>query len=359
MRDQFDLVIAGASFAGLAVAQRVRGRVAVVDKDPLGWGQTSACGAPLSIVHALGADSAVLQVHTALVIHTPTTQTVWPLPEPFCTFDYQRFCEGAFSRAGAEFRHAAVSGRSGSIVRTARGDLEGQLLVDATGWRAVLVGGPSGSYVDRRWMAFGIETEVPYELSPELHFYFLPEVRDGYAWAFPCGAAVRFGVLSYRGRSKLRSGLERFLARFGLRGGAIHGGYLASGLRSPVVDGVFVAGDASGQCLPLTGEGIRTAVRAGFQCGDLLQAVLDGRMTREEAAAAYRTFVDNSRRKFRALLWSTGALLALPLPVIGKLARLLAKPKPLRSFMTHYMRIFASSGSRLFATSQALENTNP
>lgn len=344
--DPFDVVIAGGSFAGLAVAQQVRGKVLVVDRDPLGLGQTSACGAPRSIVQTMGAGEAILQMHDALILHTPTAQVSWPLPEPFCTFDYPRFCEAAFARTSATFCHAAVLGRSGTTVRTGLGDVKGRLLVDATGWRAQLVGGPYAAYVNRQMMAFGIETELAFDLEPGLHFYFLPEVGDGYAWAFPSGAGVRFGVLSYLGRSKLRSALEQFLGRFGLRAAAIHGGFLASGLRRPVVDDVFVVGDAAGQCLPLTGEGIRTAVLAGARCGELLQQVLDGDMTFGDAAAAYQAFVTRSRRKFRALLWGNATLLALPLSVVGKLAAWLATPKALRSFLASYLGIFAHTDGR-------------
>ena len=347
--NHYDVVIAGASFAGLTVAQRLRARassersrrVVLIDKDPLGGGQTSACGAPVSIVCAMGAAAAIQQIHDELIIHTPTSRAVWPLPEPFCTFDYRRFCELALACAGAEFVRATALGHSGSSVQTTIGDINGRFLVDATGWRAVLVGGPAIPYVNRRWMAFGIETEVACEFEPGLHFYFLPDVRDGYAWVFPCGKGVRFGVLSYPGRTKLGRALEGFVERFGLRSGQIHGGYLASGLRPPVVETIFVVGDASGQCLPLTGEGIRTAVRAGFKCGGLLQQVLDRELTLEEAARAYRTFIEGSRRRFRALLWGNIALLALPLPMIAALAGFLARPKPLRVLMTHYLGIFS------------------
>lgn len=192
-------------------------------------------------------------------------------------------------------------------------------------------------------MAFGIESEVPADIGPGLHFYFLPEVRDGYAWAFPCGGGVRFGVLSYVGRTKLWSGLVRFMARFGLRPGAVHGGYLASGFHDPVVRGVFVAGDASGQCLPLTGEGIRTAVLAGIRAGELLQEVLDGRRGFEGAAAEYRQFVAGARRRYRALLWGNLALLAMPLRLTGAAAAYLSRPGPLGVFMRHYLGIFAGS----------------
>jgi flavin-dependent dehydrogenase len=339
----FDVVIAGASFAGLAAAQRIRGHVALIDKDPIGEGVTSACGAPVSIVRAAGAEASIKQIHDQLVIHTERSRTVWPLPEPFCTFDYKAFCEIALARIGAEFLHATVLGRAGTIVRTSGGEVQGRLLIDATGWRAALAGGPASPYVNRRWMAFGIETEVEREFEPGLHFYFLPEVRDGYAWAFPCDGGVRLGVLSYLGRSNLKGALDKFLDRFGVQKKEIHGGFLASGLRAPVEDGVFVTGDAAGQCLPVTGEGIRTAVLAGFACGDLMQKVLDGILSPDQAAAAYCRLVARERRHFRALLWANIAVLFLPQTLIGTMARPYSRPGPLRFFMQHYLGIFRRS----------------
>lgn len=346
----YDVVIVGASFAGLAVAQRLgrcldrsaalQRRIAVVDRAPVGDGVTSACAAPVSIVRAMGAEDSILQVHDRLVIHTLSSQVVWSLPESFCTFDYRQFCERAFENARVDFLQASVIGRSGSIVQTTTGNVSGKFLVDATGWRAVLLGGPTSRYVNRRWMAFGIESEVVAAFEPGLHFYFLPEVRDGYAWAFPAGEGIRFGVLSYLGRSKLRGALEQFIGRFGRQLGAVHGGFLASGLRSPVVDGVFVVGDASGHCLPLTGEGIRIAVLGGFKCGELLGRVLSGELSRAQAANQYQEFTERSRPKFRALLWSNLALLALPFLAVGQVARWLSSPRLLQLFMQRYFGIF-------------------
>lgn len=343
MNPPYDAIVAGASFAGLAAAQRLRGRVLLLDRSPLGDGQTSACGAPVSIVRAIGAEGSIQQIHDALVLHTPGREAVWPLPEPFCTFDYRRFCKLAFARTAAEFRQAAVLHRSGSRVLTARGEAAGRVLVDATGWRAALAGGPTSRYVNRRRMAFGIETELTVDFPPGLHFYFLPETRDGYAWAFPCGETVRFGVLSYLGRTRLADGLTRFLARFDLRPGPLHGGFLASGLRAPVVDDVIVVGDASGHCLPMTGEGIRTAVMAGFRAGELLQQVLDGTKSFEEAVRDYRAFTAAARRAFRGLTWGTIALLLMPLRLTGAAAGFLSRPRPLRALLRHYLGVFADA----------------
>lgn len=339
----YDVIIAGASFAGLAAAQRIGGRVLVLDREPIGEGVTSACAAPVAIVEAMGAGEAIQQVHDRLVMHTPHRSADWPLPEPFCTFDYSRFCRLAFAGTRAEFRRTAVAGRRGASVVTGEGEVFARFLIDATGWRAVLASGSGRPRTPGRFAAFGIESEVPADVGPGLHFYFLPEVRDGYAWAFPCGGAVRFGVLSYLGRTKLWPGLASFLARFDLRPGSIHGGYLASGFHDPVTDGIFVAGDASGQCLPLTGEGIRTAVLAGSRVGELLQDVLDGRREPPDAVAEYRRFVADARRQYRALLWGNLALLAMPLRLTGAAAAYLSRPGPLRAFMRQYLGIFAGS----------------
>jgi flavin-dependent dehydrogenase len=346
-----DVIIAGASFAGLAAARRLRGRVALLDREPLGAGVTSACAAPVGVVEAMGAADAIQQVHDRLELHTPDRSAVWPLPEPFCTFDYERFCRLAASGTAAEFRRTAVLGRRGNVVHTSDGEISARWLIDATGWRRALASrsthGAAAEPAVRpaqrpgRLTAFGIESEVPAEFEPGLHFYFLPEVRDGYAWAFPAAAAVRFGVLSYLGRTKLRPGLLRFMARFGRRPGAIHGGFLASGFRDPVDGGVFVTGDAAGQCLPLTGEGIRTAIMAGYRAGELVQNVLDDRCSADEAAARYRRFVADNRRAYRALLWGNLALMAMPLRLSGAAAAYLSRPGPLGAFMRRYLGIFA------------------
>jgi flavin-dependent dehydrogenase len=350
----YDVIIAGASFAGLAAAHQIRrGRVLLVDRQPIGEGVTSACAAPARIVEMAGAAASIQQVHEALIIHTPGGPVTWPLPEPFCTFDYRTFCLEAAARArigeagGVEFRLASVLGREGRRVLTSAGAFDGRLLVDATGPRAALAGAGRPRHV-----AFGLESEIDLPVEPGLHFYFVPEIRDGYAWAFPCGGATRFGVLSYRGRTKLRPALERFMARFGATPGGIHGGYLATGWTSGSTDGVLVAGDAAGHCLPLSGEGIRTAVLAGARCGELIQQVLDGILSHDEAAAAFGAYVGADRRRYRGLLGANALLLALPQRWVGRAASLLALPRARRWFFEHYLGIGTRIDTTMSSTTQ-------
>jgi flavin-dependent dehydrogenase len=232
---------------------------------------------------------------------------------------------------------ASVQGRDGHGVLTTVGAFRGRILVDATGPRAALAGPGKPRHV-----AFGLESEIDAPVDPGLHFYFVPEIRDGYAWAFPCGDHTRFGVLSYRGRTKLRPALERFMARFGRHPEAIHGGYLATGWtagRADLAGAVFVVGDAAGHCLPISGEGIRTAVLAGARCGSLVQAVRDGVVTLADAQRAYQGFVAEDRRRYRALLWGNLGLLGLPQGWLGRAAGILARPRVHQWFFKHYLGI--------------------
>ena len=58
---------------------------------------------------------------------------------------------------------------------------------------------------------------------------------------------------------------------------------------------MFFAGDSAGHCLPLTAEGIRTALYFGLACGRELRAVLAGEQTREQALARYHAFSRRAR----------------------------------------------------------------
>lgn len=352
------VVIAGASFAGLATARALRGRALLIDPDEIGDGQTSACAAPVRVLDAIGAAASIREVQHELIIHTPGREVRWPLPEPFCTFDYRACCRAAFEASGARFVRASAHGHLGTTALTSAAEIPARVLVDATGWRGALAGlGPRreqeatpasppramGAVSRAPGRYFGLEAEVPARFAAGLHFYFWPDVAPGgYAWAFPAGRVARVGVLSYRGRSDLGSQLEALRSRLGLPPGHRHGGFLAARLGPPVVDGVFVVGDAAGHCLPFTGEGIRSAVWAGLFCGGLVRRLLDGEISAADAAARYTAYTERQRRRYRVLEWSTLAAVSLPARVLGLLAAGVARPGPLRAFMRHYLSMFAA-----------------
>src|SRR6266498_4904946 len=106
----YDAIIVGASFAGLAVARRLTGRVLLLDRNEVGAVQTSACGTPLWVPEALGVADSVLQVHERLTIRTGAHTISYDLSAlPFCTFDYRRFCQGLLSQCQARFLRTPVT----------------------------------------------------------------------------------------------------------------------------------------------------------------------------------------------------------------------------------------------------------
>ncbi|MFQ5684781.1 MAG: NAD(P)/FAD-dependent oxidoreductase, partial [Candidatus Binatia bacterium] len=109
---KYDVIIAGHSFAGLAIASQLRGRrVLLLDPKPIGKGQTSACGTLLGVPERLGLMDSVLQVQSFLAIHTSTRTERYDVREhSFCTFDYRRFCEGMAEGTDAHILRAAVKG---------------------------------------------------------------------------------------------------------------------------------------------------------------------------------------------------------------------------------------------------------
>src|SRR6476620_4169306 len=115
-----DVLICGASFAGLTVARELRAsgaRVLVVDRYEIGERQTSACAAPTELLHNLGLEGSIRQTFDELVIHTPQLSRRWPLAWTFSTFDYRELCRLLWEQCGdAEFDIAKVDAREGDVV---------------------------------------------------------------------------------------------------------------------------------------------------------------------------------------------------------------------------------------------------
>ena len=112
-----DVVICGASFAGLAVARELAksgAKVIVIDRYEIGERQTSACGIPTVWLEALGLMASHRQTFDELFIHTPHTSARYDLPWSFSTFDYPQLC-GLLADQGGEFEFetAKVDGREG------------------------------------------------------------------------------------------------------------------------------------------------------------------------------------------------------------------------------------------------------
>ena len=302
----WDVVVCGASFAGLAVSRELSGtgaRVLMIDRYEIGERQTSACAAPTVWLEALGLQSSIRQTFPDLVFHTPRKTLRWRLPWTFSTFDYRQLC--ALLRAqspGVEFDTATVEGRDGFTVKTDRGDLRAPLIVDALGWRRVLSNAPDPIQPPNARLSRGLEVHPP-GTGEDLELWLDPKyVRKGYSWSFPAHDEVRVGVGSFDPHDHVKDPTVRLAGDLDREPEGYQGNWIPHQMRAAVEDGVFFTGDSAGHCLPTTAEGIRTAWYFGIACGRELALVLEGQQTREQALARYAAFCDEHRWAFDWLL---------------------------------------------------------
>lgn len=241
-----------------------------------------------------------MQTFNKAVFHLPEEYEV-RIVEPLCTIDYRRFCESLAEDIHADVLTAKVKGiRNGAVVTDA-GEFRAGCVVDCTGWRAVLASSLRKNYVGRGRMGAWIETEAAY-MDEAMHFYAVPSILPGgVAWIFPVGRGSRAGIGSYTGSGRLLDALNAFLRGLGLAPGKVHGNFIPAGLREPTVGGVFVVGDAAGQALPVTAEGIRKSLEYGRTCGRIVQRVIEEEISLEQGLEEYRAVVERSRRGYEAL----------------------------------------------------------
>jgi flavin-dependent dehydrogenase len=303
-----DVVICGASFAGLTLARELEGtgaRVLMVDRYEIGERQTSACAAPTEWLLGLGLGDSILQTFPDLLVHVPGGRARWPLPFTFSTFDYRVLC--ALLREGSpscEFETATVERVStGTVhaVRTDRGELRAPLVVDALGWRRVLSNGPPVQPPNAR-LSRGLEVH-PGGRGREMELWIDRRyVRAGYSWSFPAAEEVRVGCGSFEPRDRVREPTVALAGDLGVEAVAFQGNWIPHRLCPATEDGVFFVGDSAGHCLPLTAEGIRPAFYFALALGRELREVLAGRATREQALERYGAFSAAHRRPFAAML---------------------------------------------------------
>ena len=341
----WDLLICGASFAGLAVVRELSGsgaRVLMVDRYDVGECPTSACAAPTPWLENLGLQASFRQTFGDLVIHTPSRTFRWRLPWTFSTFDYRELCALLRAQGDAEFETAKVDGRTGDVVHTDRGDLRAPLIVDALGWRRVLSTRTAIQPPEAR-LSRGLEVHphIGSHAPDHLELWLDPRyVRAGYSWAFPAADEVRVGVGSFDPRDHVKDPTVRLAADLEVDAVRYQGNWIPHQMRRPVEDSVFFAGDSAGHCLPTTAEGIRTAFYFGLACGRELRLVVEGRQTREQALGRYASFCDEHEYAFRWLLRVQRLVgRANPYPAMTSALRLMTRPAFVTWAFRHYLAI--------------------
>src|SRR3954464_12124189 len=305
-----DVLICGASFAGLAVARELRStraKVLVLDRYEIGERQTSACAAPTEWLRTLGLEPSIRQTFGSLVVHTPRAEGRWPLPWTCSTFDYRELCTLLWAQRGpaTAFETAKVEGRgdggAGTVaVTTGRGVLRAPLVVDALGWRRVLGSGANVQPPNAR-LSRGLEVH-PHGSGADLELWIDKRViRAGYGWSFPAGHELRVGVGSFDPHDHVKDPTVRLAADTGVDAVRFQGHWIPPRLRPAADARTFFVGDSAGHCLPTTAEGIRPALYFGLACGRELRAIVEGRKSREEALRDYGAFSAAHRWKYEAL----------------------------------------------------------
>jgi menaquinone-9 beta-reductase len=342
LRRDCDVLICGASFAGLAVARELAASgadVLMVDRYEIGERQTSACGIPTLWLEAMDLMEAHQQTFDQLVIHTPHATVRYRLPWTFSTFDYRGLCSRLADQGQPfDFETATVEGRTGQTVKTDRGEISASLIVDGLGWRRVLGAGTNIQPPDAL-LSRGLEVH-PLSTGAEMEIWIdRAYVPAGYGWSFPAGQEVRIGVGSFDPRFHVREPTVSLATDLGADSVRYQGNWIPHALRDATEDGIFFVGDSAGHCLPLTAEGIRTALYFGLVCGRELAGVLAGRQTRHQALARYHAFSASHARPFRWLLRVQRLIPRVPPPVLGPSLRAIERESFTAWAFNHYLEI--------------------
>ncbi len=360
-----DVLICGASFAGLAVARELAqtgADVLVVDRYEIGERQTSACGIPTGWLEAMELGESTQQTFGELVIHSPHTTARYELPWTFSTFDYRLLCGLLAAQGNFEFETAKVNGRSdagtgaqaadrrsgavtglqasnsGKTVHTDRGDINASFVIDALGWRRVLGSGepiqPPDAYLSR-----GLEVH-PDGAGEDLEIWIDRRyVPAGYGWSFPAKDEVRVGVGSFDPRFHVKDTTVLLAQDLAREPEGYQGNWIPHRIREATEDGIFFVGDSAGHCLPLTAEGIRTALYFGVAAGREIAHVLQGRQTQAAALARYGAFSAAHRWKFEWMLRVQNLVPRVPPRVLAPTLRALSSKKFVDWSFNHYLDI--------------------
>ena len=344
-----DVVVCGASFAGLAVARELAGSgadVLIVDRYEIGERQTSACAAPTEWLRALGLEDSMRQTFGELVVHTPHTTVRLELAVHVLHLRLPDALPDPLVRLRGDVRdrqgRGPLGGRDrGGDDRHPHGPRRGPR--PAGRRRPRLAPGPR----QRRQRAAPrcdalarASRSIPGASGDDLEIWIERDVVPaGYGWSFPATDEVRVGVGSFDPRHHVKEPTVALAERLEVDAVRYQGNWIPHRLRPATDAGVFFAGDSAGHCLPLTAEGIRTAWYFGIACGRELREVHAGRKPRAAALADYAAFSSGHRWKFEAMLGVQRLVPRVPPRLLARVLDRMENKRFLDWSFGHYLEI--------------------
>jgi len=336
---KYDAIIVGGSFAGLAVASEIKGKVLIIDRKEIGSTVTSACGTRYDLAKGISQKS-ILQKFNIMTLNTKSREHKVKLKYPYCTIDYEAFCKDWMKKINADFIKANATGyKKGKGVITQNGIYNAKCIIDCSGWNAVLASSLKKNFVNKKMMSFGIETELKYKDDTLRFFANSGIVEKGAAWIFPISNKSRFGVASYVGNTKILNNLNKFVKRYKLKPKKVYGGYFPYGLRECIVENIFLVGDSACQTIPLTGEGIRIAINYGKICGKIIQKVIDNKITLEQGLSTYKEIGNKNKKYYNLILKAQNMFVNMNDNTIERFAKLLDNRMLMRAIEEKYQKL--------------------
>jgi geranylgeranyl reductase family protein len=317
----YDIIVVGAGIGGAAVAYYLGEagyRVLVLEKEQLPRYKPCGGGVPGSVFRyfPFPLDEAIeAKVARIRYSYRGEEEVTVPLPdEAIFMVMRDKFDALVLEQARCEVREATavtevVEGEDSVVVSTKDGqEFRGRYLIGADGANSIT----ARELGLRRGKVMGaaIEAEVP--LAPtaladwaEMALFEFGALRYGYLWIFPKREHLSVGIGAFRkSKAKLRDVLRQEVARFGisLDGITLHGHPLPIYIRSERLNTAhsLLVGDAAGLMDPLSGEGIRYAVKSARLAAE---AIVRGELDKYTAWVRREIGANLSRARWVAALF--------------------------------------------------------
>jgi digeranylgeranylglycerophospholipid reductase len=305
---EYDIVIAGGGFAGLAAAitaSRNDASCLVVEKEKeLGYPVHTSGGSWYNEMLQLGLDESLLHPINSIAFHSPAGEFVFASfkdqdPPYGCIIDVRgaiQFLamnaakEGAYLLPNTKalspiFENGEIVGVNIKSSTSGTKKVYSKIVVDASGSISLLT--RQLGLKEGKWQRYGIgaEYEAYVPLPNEYHVDFILGKKyapAGYAWVFPTGRnRVRIGVGIIRPDSRENPfdyldavmrhhpNVSKYL-KDATPVEYHHGIFPCEGpLPKTVLNRFISVGDAAGHGSPLVGEGIRYALQFGYLAGEI------------------------------------------------------------------------------------------